>query len=245
MANSMNNYSTTQGLKKDSKKKIRESEKVYETLLKDILEMNVMPGHALDETTLAKRFNVSRSPIREALIRLSEGGYIQSENNRNSIVTPFDMTQLPKYIEALCLMQRVTSRLAAFHRTNQDIAVIEKSYNEHIKAYYECNIKEMIELNKQFHSNISIASKNPYFHKLYTNLLDNTYRYLRFHFYSYNDELPKEYIDDHEILLKAIITQDVEAADNIAKDHAMKVWQQFTIYLQQNPSFEIDISKGF
>lgn len=245
MTNSKNNCSTTRTSKKTPKKKFSESEKVYEALRKEILEMNILPGHSLDETALAKRFGVSRSPIREALIRLSEGGYIQNENNRNPIVTPFDMTKLPKYIEALCLMQRVTSRLAALHRTNQDIEEIEKSYNEHIKAYYECKVKEMIELNRQFHYNISAASKNPYFHKLYASLLDNTYRYLRFHFYTYNDELPKEYIDDHEILLKAIKEQDAEAADNIAKDHAIKVWEQFTNYLKQNPSFEIDISKGF
>ena len=245
MTHSQNHNSFKPGIKKNSTKKISASEKVYEALRKDILEMKILPGYSWDETALAKRFGVSRSPIRDALIRLSEGGYIQNENNRNPIVTPFDMTKLPKYIEALCFMQRITSRLSARNRTIQDIDKIEESYQEHLKAYSECKVKEMIELNRQFHGNISASSKNPYFHKLYSSLLDDTYRYLRFHFYTYNDELPKEYINDHENLLDAIKRQDVEASDSIAKDHAIKVWEQFMNFLKQDPNFAMNLSDIF
>ena len=46
---------------------------VYESLRRDILSLELRPGQLLDETSLADRFNLSRSPVREALIRGRSG----------------------------------------------------------------------------------------------------------------------------------------------------------------------------
>ena len=47
----------------------------YETLRDEILTLALVPGQLLDETTLAERFGMSRSPVREALIRLAGGSW--------------------------------------------------------------------------------------------------------------------------------------------------------------------------
>ena len=229
----------------NNNQKVTGSEKVYQILRREIIDMEILPGTAIDETALAKRFGLSRSPIREALVRLSEVGLIQNEKNKNPIVTPFNISTLPKYIEALSVMQRITARLSAINRTEQDIEIVEDNYHAHLKAYSECKVKEMIELNRKFHVSISAGCKNPYFHKLYSSLLDDSYRYLRFHFYTYDDELPEEYIHDHKALLEALKRQDVQSADVIAKDHAAKVWNQFTNFLKQNPNFGISLEDMF
>ena len=52
-------------------------------------------GQLLDETELAKRFQLSRSPVREALIRLAAEGLVQTLRNRSSIVAPFDVAAIP------------------------------------------------------------------------------------------------------------------------------------------------------
>jgi len=201
-----------------------------------------MPGSSLDEIALAGRFHISRSPVREALIRLAAGGFIIQEKNRVSIVRPFDMAHLPKYIEALSLMQRMTSRLAAYNATREDIKTIEGFCHAHLKAYNDGDIMAMITLNRQFHGSIGAASKNPYFHGLYARLLEDNYRLLRFHFHTFNDELPEEYIQDHMDLLESIKHKDGEKADLIAKNHVIKVWKQFTEFLMKNPNFEINLS---
>ena len=49
---------------------------VYETLRDEILSLTLDPGTALDETALAERFGMSRSPVREALIRLAGEDFV-------------------------------------------------------------------------------------------------------------------------------------------------------------------------
>lgn len=217
------------------------SEQIYQSLRQDIIEMKLLPGEALDETTLAQRFGVSRSPIREALIRLQANSFIINEQNRCPIIAPFDMSHLPKFFEALSLMQRMTARLAASHRTSKDLAVSEKIHLEHQEAYKNKDIMLMVKLNREFHASIGSASKNPYFESLYARLLDESFRLIRFHFYTYDDELPEEYVQDHIVLLEAIANRDADAADLIAKEHAQKVWDQFVNYLINHPLTDVKL----
>lgn len=67
-------------------------ESVYDTLRSEILALALQPGQLLDETTLAERFDMSRSPVREALIRLAGEELVVTLSNRSTIVAPIDMS---------------------------------------------------------------------------------------------------------------------------------------------------------
>jgi hypothetical protein len=86
---------------------------VYDTLRNEILELKLGPGQLLDEMSLAERFDMSRSPIREALIRLGADGLVVTLPNRSTIVSPLEISNFPKYVEALSIAQRINTRLAA------------------------------------------------------------------------------------------------------------------------------------
>ena len=79
----------------------------YQTLRDEILSLDLQPGQLLDETTLADRFAMSRSPIREAMIRLAGEGLVVMLPNRSTIVAPIDITSFSKYVEALDIAQRM------------------------------------------------------------------------------------------------------------------------------------------
>ncbi len=64
---------------------------VYETLRNEILSLALPPGQLLDETTLAERFDMSRSPVREALIRLGADELVVTLSNRSTIVAPIEV----------------------------------------------------------------------------------------------------------------------------------------------------------
>ena len=92
---------------------------IYETLRDDILSLKLEPGKLIDETSLAKRFQVSRSPIREALVKLGTEGLTKTLPNKGTIVAPLTLEELPDYMDALDLIQRSVTRLAALNRTNR------------------------------------------------------------------------------------------------------------------------------
>src|SRR4029453_15900232 len=78
---------------------------VYDTLRTEILALTLAPGQLLDETSLAERFGLSRSPVREALIRLAAEELVVTLPNRSTIVAPIDLASFPKYVDALDIAQ--------------------------------------------------------------------------------------------------------------------------------------------
>ena len=99
---------------------------VYDTLRAEILSLELRPGQLLDETTLADRFEMSRSPVREALIRLAGEDLVVTLPNRSTIVAPLELATFPKYIDALDIAQRINTRLAAECRSDEDLKVMAR-----------------------------------------------------------------------------------------------------------------------
>ena len=89
------------------------ADRVYDQLKAQILDLELKPGTLLEELELSRRFGVSRSPIREALIRLAAEGLIDNPRNRTPLVAQFDVARLPAYFDALQLLYRLSARLAA------------------------------------------------------------------------------------------------------------------------------------
>jgi len=104
---------------------------VYDSLKALILDLELKPGTLLDETLVSRQFSVSRSPVREALIRLSAEGLVQTLRNRTSIVAPFDVGMLPAYFDAMQLLYRVSARLAAANATPPQIERLLKIVRDH------------------------------------------------------------------------------------------------------------------
>jgi DNA-binding GntR family transcriptional regulator len=204
---------------------------VYETLRNEIIELKLVPGSAIDEQQLSDRFSMSRTPIREALVRLSADGLITTLTNRATIVSNIDFLGLSDFFDALMLMYRVTTRLAALNRTAEDIAKIRDLQKDFAMAVAERDVLAMISTNREFHVAIALAGRNRYYVDLFTRLLDEGRRILRLYYSSFNDILPKQYVGEHEDMILAIINRDAETADRLATAHADQIIRQIRSYI--------------
>src|SRR3569623_1968558 len=99
-------------------------QRVYEALRRAIVELDLPPGSPLDEVSLSQQFALSRTPVREALVRLAADGLVLTLPNRNTIVETIEFAKLHDYFEALALMYRVPPRSAALRRSAADITSI-------------------------------------------------------------------------------------------------------------------------
>ncbi|MBN9011257.1 MAG: GntR family transcriptional regulator, partial [Rhizobiales bacterium] len=124
---------------------------VYDALKHDILMMTLAPGEPLDETRLSHRFAMSRTPVREALVRLAAEGLVTTLPNRNTIVAPIDFATVPTYFDALVLMYRVTTRLAAFRRSDADLDAIRAVQRRFAEAVAGADALAMVTVNRDFH----------------------------------------------------------------------------------------------
>lgn len=216
---------------------------VYETLRNEILALTLAPGQLLDENSLAERFDMSRSPVREALIRLAGEDLVVTLSNRSTIVAPIEVATFPKYVEALDIAQRMNTRLAAELRTETDLKAITKRQKEFEAAVKTGNHLQMSEANKQFHMAIARAGKNPYLASFYERLLNQGQRMLHLHF-EYLERTHEGYLltDEHNQMLEAIRAKNVDLADELAHAHTRQFQQNFMDFMREN--YTTDVSLG-
>lgn len=215
---------------------------VYGALRKDILALVLAPGELLDETSLSHRFGFSRSPVREALIRLAGEGLVVTLPNRTTIVAPVDIARFPQYVDALDLAQRFNTRLAAELRSEADLAAISRAQQDFVAAVRSNDHLAMSETNKNFHMAIARAGKNPYFASFYEKLLDEGRRILHLHFdYIERTREGRLLTDEHQEMIDAIRDRDSTRADMLAHAHTRQFSKNFLNFLQTNYSGSIDL----
>lgn len=205
--------------------------RVYETLRKEIIDLELPPGSPIDEVQLSQRFGMSRTPVREALVRLASDNLVVALPNRSTIVAPIDFLNLGAFFNALTLMYRMTTRQAARHADENDLAEIRRLQEAFATAVSRQDALAMIDTNRDFHVAIAQAGRNPYYADFFTRLLDEGRRLLRLYYSSFNDELPTRYVDEHEEMVDAIVKRDMERADAIATGHAEQIVRQIRDYI--------------
>lgn len=216
---------------------------VYDTLRAEILCTALQPGQLLDESSLAERFGMSRSPVREALIRLAGEDLVVALSNRSTIVAPIEVSAFPKYVEALDIAQRMNSRLAAALRTEVDLKTIAKRQKDFEVAVRTGSHLRMSEANKQFHMAIAAAGKNPYLSSFYERLLNQGQRMLHLHF-EYIERTHDGYLltDEHSYMLEAIRDRDVQRADDLAHAHTRQFQANFINFLKENYTTDVSLT---
>lgn len=216
--------------------------RIFNTMREEILSLEISPGQPVDEVRLAERFGVSRSPVREALVRLASIGLVNTLPNKSTIVAPLNIEEFAQYIDALDLLQRATHRLAAKLRSEQDLIEIDLCQQQFAQAVDDSDVVAMIERNQAFHMAIAKASGNNYLAKSYSSLLDEGRRILRLYFRSYNDTLPPELTVEHNRIIDAIRDQDEDLVEQLAHEHSVEVKTRFLTYLSQSYTSDIKVS---
>ncbi|MGV1794783.1 FCD domain-containing protein [Rhizobium lusitanum] len=214
---------------------------VYDILRDEILDLELPPGSPIDEVQLSERFGMSRTPIREALVRLAGEGLIDTLPNRSTMVSPIDFLNMHSYFDALVLMYRVTTQLAAKYHRPEDLEVVRALQAEFAAAVEAQDALAMISTNAALHLAIAEAGRNPYFTGLFTRLLNEGRRILRLYYQSYNDRLPRRFVEEHDEIIAAVAARDTELAERLAREHAEQIVSQVQKLLVRGDRLDIQL----
>lgn len=210
------------------------SQIVYERLRKSILELTLEPGSPLDEASLSEQFAMSRTPVREALVRLAADGLVTTLPNRNTVVSPINFIGMPVYFEALTLMYRITTRSAALHRRPEHLVVIRGHELAFADAVARRDALAMISSNRDFHVAIAEAGGNTYFTQFFARLLDEGRRLLRLYYSTFDDRLPRQYVQEHDEMIAGIEAGDADLCDRLGAAHAAQIVRQIQSYISRH-----------
>ncbi len=220
---------------------------VYDALRARILDLTLAPGADIEEAGLVAEFAVSRTPVREALIRLASNGLVTMLPNRGARVAALDFAELPQYFEALDLTQRAVTRWAAMRAGADDVRRLDHAAKAFDAAVEAGDVLGMIERNRDFHVLIAEVCGNAYLARTYYRVLDEGLRLARL---SYAYETPSgdhraQHIvrtrDEHGDMVAAIRAHDADRAEQLAAIHAAHFRERMMMYLGQGLSAEIAI----
>jgi DNA-binding GntR family transcriptional regulator len=142
--------------------KITRAEELRLQLADDIVRGILAPGASLDETDLAQRFNVSRTPVREALRQLTASGLVDSRAHRGAVVAQPSVDRLTGMFEAMAELEALCAGLAAERMPIGERHALEAVHEELRVLSYDGNPDRFHEVNERFHNAIYLGSQNDY-----------------------------------------------------------------------------------
>ncbi len=221
----------------------------YDWLKQRIVSLAMAPGSSIDEAALVEMLGVSRTPLREAMVRLAAEGLVELLPNRGARVSGMDLTQLQEHLDAFELMQRAATTLAARHRPDAAIRGLTASCAAFEKAARARDAQAMIETNWNFHNAIAGACGNRYIERMYVGLLTDGLRISRlamaYECYGSGDAYEQHVGDilrEHRALVKAVTERDSLAAGELADSHSNLARKRVTAYLGRRSTQDINVS---
>lgn len=211
---------------------------VYDALREEILTLRARPGDHLDETQLEKRFGVSRTPIREALIRLQADRLVRFSANRGHFVEVINFDEMPRIFEAMDLYQGAVLRLAAARRTSAHLSALEEINEGYRHAARADDYSAMAEKNHQFHVLIGEAAGNRFVSEGYATVLNYSLRmaYLMFEDADRNamqaDEYYGQIYDEHARMIALLKARDADALERISEQHTRLFCSRVAAFMQ-------------
>ena len=184
-------------------------DQVYNLLKEDLIAEAFKPGQRLVELELAKRYNVSRTPVREAMARLHREDLLTS--NERGYQVPLDTQRdIVDRLEVRRLLDAQVARRAARLCTPKQIEKLEKLYNSECQAHEQNNHKKFIEHHNAFREQIRSFSDNSLLIRC-AEIVDDTFQLARNQIHENSDNRQKSLRCDNE-LLEAIKASDEQAA---------------------------------
>lgn len=196
----------------DGKKKsthISLRQKVYEQIKHDIITCQLAPGEPLSEGRFADRFQVSKTPIREALTSLQKDRLVEYTPNRGFIVTPISYKDVQEIFEARLFYETTLFKLALKHITEADI----ESLHGYSRVEHNPEDPNAIELyqqaNHDFHMEIARIARNSRLYWHYNNILNEAQRLIYLDFQ--NSRILADWHRSHQEIMQALRDRDVAA----------------------------------
>ncbi|MBX3529589.1 MAG: GntR family transcriptional regulator [Rhizobiaceae bacterium] len=214
--------------------------RVFEGLRADILAMRLMPGAMVDEAAIARQYDVSRTPVREAVNRLATEGLVSLLPNKGSQVSALDLSKIKDYLEAMDLVQRAVTVLAARRRSARHLETIRAARDAFEDCMRSDNQEELVLRNRDLHAAISQACGNELLSSTYDRYLDVGLRVARFTLSRITYETQQVYeqflrvvADEHRQMVTAIETGDEVTAEKVAHLHTVNTRLRFNEFLAE------------
>lgn len=197
-------------------------DKVYEALKSTITSMNIYAGEEepkLDERQLSEGLGVSRTPIREAIARLEQEGFVRIVPRRGVFVVRKTKREILEMITVWAALESMAARLIIQNATDAEIATLRRMFATFENDQIQAKIDEYSETNIRFHQALLTMSRCDLLNRITENLFIHM-RSIRARTISENDRASRSIID-HMAIIEALERRDTELAERLVRQHTL------------------------
>ena len=209
------------------------SEQIQNVLEAEILAGDLPPGTRLDEVELARRFQVSRTPVREALRHLASAGLIQIRNRQPALVIALSAHRLIEMFQVMAEMEALCARLAARRISAGQLAELKAVHEQLIGISEMDEVEAFYEVNRRFHEIIYAASQNEFLAEQTAALRNRIGAYRRI--VTNRPSRRRDTLAEHAEVLRSIVAGDEEAAANAMRGHVNLLGEKLLDFLAVFP----------
>lgn len=184
--------------------------KVQSLISEQIISGHFKPGTKLDERVLAKQFNVSRTPVREALRQLAARGLTQILPMRGVVVMEISVKELAEILHADCELEALCARLAAESMTTMEKTELQYIHERSNEYVAQGDLDKYLEANRELHRLILEGAHNAVITKMVGEIRDRLSPYRQYH-PAETDRLVTSH-DAHKEIVGAIVEGHGEKA---------------------------------
>jgi DNA-binding GntR family transcriptional regulator len=175
------------------------------------------PGEKLDEISLASRFEVSRTPVREALGQLSAMGLVERRPNRGAIVAVITQEHLASMFEGMAELEAICARFSAERMTSAERRMLDQEHQASKRLVHLGADEEYEAYNTQFHTCLYRGAHSNHIYEITAVTRSRLAPFRRAQF-RLPGRLAKSW-DEHDAIVNAIMRGDGTTAGAAARAH--------------------------
>ncbi|AYD03991.1 GntR family transcriptional regulator [Neorhizobium sp. NCHU2750] len=220
------------------RKKVVRTGTTVEQMVRAIADMIVtgamLPGEKLEEIALASRFEVSRTPVREALRELGAMGLVDREPNRSAVVMNVTEAHLHSMFEAMAELEGICARLSAERMTVEERRALDMEHRASMKLVHSGSPEDYSAYNTEFHNRLYRGAHNNHLLELVVQTRARLAPFRRAQF-RLSGRLSKSY-EEHDRIVTAILRADPAAAGQAAYMHVSIVSDASAVFAAPSSS---------
>lgn len=198
-------------------KKILKSELVYNELKELIITNKLKQGTHLSERNLSEVLGASRTPIRDALKKLSAEQFVDSTPVYGNIVSKVTYELVMHTYEIREMLEALAVRSFTISATETELETITGIFNQLQNHTKSNNFSESLKVDMEFHQYIYTRSRNSQLERILNSIFEHTRRIIILT--NYSDSWAHESLDQHHELINSIISKDAAAAEINMMNH--------------------------
>jgi DNA-binding GntR family transcriptional regulator len=199
-------------------------DRIYEELKRAITAVNIYAStgdHRLDERRLSEELGVSRTPVREALVRLENEGFVKNIPRRGAFVARKSKKEILEMLVVWAALESMAARLVTEHASDDEIASLRRLFANYDGDRLNARIDEYSQTNIDFHQALFRISHCD----LLATLTDNLFihmRSIRMRTIHENDRVTRS-IQDHLHIIEALEARDADLAERLVREHTLNL----------------------